>query len=177
MGKGTKGASVALAGMLSLLCSPAAAEDERPSEYRVWAGLQHPAELMTANVLTGGRLALRGVEAVTAPLERDVSPTAAVMVRAGGFLLVDLPVLSYTLVVPHELFGHAARHREFDSKPEIHFDLPLPYGWHADHYVTHRQTRLLYGGEQSVALLGGLEAQEASQRALVWTVFRTGPLR
>ena len=43
--------------------------------------------------------------------------------------------------------------------------------------MTHRETRLVYGGEQSVAALGGLEAQEASQRILVWTTFRTGTLR
>jgi hypothetical protein len=164
--------------------TPAAAEEPPPStvaaggvsEYRIYAGVRHPSEVFTADVLTAGRLALRGVDTASEPLESRLPPAGAIAARSGILVLVDLPLLSYTLVIPHELFGHAARQREFDSRPDVHLDLPLPYSLRADHYVTYRQTRLLYGGEQSVSLLGGLEAQEASQRMLVWTTFRSGIL-
>jgi hypothetical protein len=168
---------------LAVWCGTAAAEptgDERParSEYRFYAGVRHQGELFTANTLTAGRLALRGVDALSeAVAPKDSTPIGAAALRSWGFLLVDLPILSYTLAVPHEMFGHAARHREFDSRPTVHLDLPLPYSLGANHYVFHRQTRLLYGGEQSVSVLGGLVAQEASQRMLVWSTFRTGTVQ
>ncbi len=147
-----------------------------PSEYRLYAGAQHEGEVLTANVLTIGRLALRGVDAIEERIPAP-SPPVAVVVRSAGFVAVDLPILSSMIFVPHEVFGHAARLREFDARPHVHLDLPLPYSFEANHYVTSTPTRFLYGGESSVASLAGLAAQEASQRMLVWSTFRPGVLR
>ena len=157
--------------------SDAPASDAPRSEYRFLAGVRHPNELFTANILTGGRLALRGVDAATEPVEGYMtSSAAAIGLRAVVFTFVDAPILSYMLVLPHEL-GHAGRLREMGAEPEIHLDLPLPYSLEAKHYATHRQTRAVYAGELSVSALGGLQAQEASQRMLTWTTFRSGVLR
>lgn len=147
-----------------------------PSEYRLWAGVRHPGELLTADVLTAGRLALRGVDS----LESSVLPgddAGAVALRLGAFGAVDLPIVSYAIVIPHEAFGHAARFREFDGRPRVVLDLPLPYSFDAAHHVESRPARRLYDGEQSIATLGGLAAQEASQRILASTTFRSGVLR
>lgn len=156
-----------------LLAQVAPASALAKSEYRLYAGTQHPGETMTANVLTAGRLALRGVDAAIEPLQGPI----AIAMRGAVFLLVDLPILSYTIVVPHELFGHWTRHREFGGTPEVHFDLPLPYSLNADHFVARGPSRFQYPGEESVEILGGLQAQEASQRMLTATTFRTGVLR
>lgn len=150
-----------------------------PSEYRLWIGARHEGELLTADVLTAGRLALRGVDAAESAIvpSRARAEPAAIALRFAGLALVDLPIASYTIVVPHEAFGHAARFRELGGRPRVTLDLPLPFSLRADHHVEDRPTRLLYGGEQSVALLGGLAAEEASQRMLVWSTFRARTLR
>ena len=167
---------------LGLLSTARARAEPARSEYRLYAGVRHQGELMTANTLTVGRLALHGVDELSesipfGPDDRAVPRPIASVERVGIFVFVDLPIISYTLVVPHELFGHAARHREYDGRPEAHFDLPLPYSLRADHYVTQRQTRREYGGEASVTTLGGLQAQEAYLRMLTATTFRTNVLR
>jgi hypothetical protein len=169
----------ALAVALAFTPRSAQADPERraASEYRLYAGVRHQSELFTANTLTGARLLLRDVDVLTELAVPDRSSPGALAARAAGLVFVDLPIVSYAIVVPHEAFGHATRNREFDGRPQIHFDLPLPYSWRADHYVVSRQTRNLYGGEISVASLGGLAAQESAQRVLVWTSFRAGTLR
>lgn len=145
-----------------------------PSEYRLYAGVRHRTELFTADVLTTGRLLLRGVDAVESRLDAPW----ALPSRAAGLVLVDLPIVSYTLVVPHEALGHAERYRQFDADAAVHLDAPLPFSLRADHFVTlETARRRLYPGEESLVHLGGLGAQEASQRMLAATVSRSGALR
>jgi hypothetical protein len=170
-----------IAAVAALLGAKAEAHAEEPgqalprSEYRVFLGARHKAELGTAGVLTAGRLALRGVDAAT---ERGPDQgVAGIALRAGALLLVDLPIVSYTIVIPHEVFGHAARDAEFGGDAIVHLGLPLPYSLRADHHVHSRPKRPLYTGEQSVSHLGGLQVQEAAQRMLAETTLRTGVLR
>jgi hypothetical protein len=147
---------------------------KRKSEYRFYAGARHPSELLTADVLSGGRLALRGIDVA---LENEKATTVGVIIRSLALVAIDLPILSFAVIIPHEAFGHAARYREFDGRPTVHFDLPLPYSLEAEHFVTNRPTRTLYLGERSVTSLAGLQAQEASQRMLTLSVFRSGTMR
>ena len=55
--------------------------------------------------------------------------TGGISSRLGKFILIDLPVDYFSIVLAHEYFGHGARYRELNMD-NIHygFDIPPPYG-------------------------------------------------
>lgn len=58
-----------------------------------------------------------------------IKKTQGVLFRLTKYVLLDLPIDYFAVVLAHEYFGHGARYREFKFSPiDYGFDLPPPYG-------------------------------------------------
>jgi len=152
--------------------------EARAEPLRLTLGAGNEAEAWTSNVVATTRLALHGFDTVMGPLERQ-RPTGAAetLGRIATFITFELPILSYALVIPHELFGHGARYREFGGDVTVSLDAPFPYSFEARHSVTARLGRSLFTGEQILAELGGLHAQERAIHGVAFGAVRTGYFR
>ncbi|CAN5922717.1 hypothetical protein BH11GEM2_BH11GEM2_36930 [soil metagenome] len=93
-------------------------------------------------------------------------PIALGFARAAELLLLDVPVAAYATVLPHELFGHGGRLREFGGSATYQFELPPPYSFKPSFTHTKRplavdtaDTHLLFS--QAGILVEGYEAHAA----------------
>jgi hypothetical protein len=176
-------AAPALAALAFTLALSGAATAEDPpavsaADYRFSFDPRMRAEANAVTITSVARLLLRGEDELLAllPPARRTSPLA-VAERLTAFVLVDLPIASYELVLPHEIFGHGTRYREFGTRPSYHIGLPLPFDLTPDHHVDPgAASRPLYTDESMLVDLGGLETQATQQRALAFTTFRGGVL-
>lgn len=163
------------------LCRTASASDpptRSTSEYRFFLDPRARSEAAAISFTSAARLLLRGEDELLGLASRG-RPTAplAVLERLAALVLVDLPVASYELVVPHEIFGHGARYRELGAEASYHIGPPLPYDLKPDHSASPRSFRRpLYPDESMIVNLGGLQTQATQQRDLAFTVFRSGVL-
>ncbi len=163
-------AGIGACGIVMFWVANAAAE--APLEYRLQLDPDLGMESGVINVTTFARLVLRGADVLTGD---------SLVVRLAAAIAVDSAVAIEAAVLPHEVFGHGARAREFGF--EDHYDLqpPPPYAWLfgsdlrsrtqwelGDRSPTVDETALFY--------LGGLEAQEVQLRSLAFTAFRARTL-
>ena len=89
------------------VATPAAAQDPVPSRYEVGASAAIVTDVTTTSMASAARGAFRGTEQVADLVAEGTGPLA-VTSRLAIAIAVDLPILSYQLVIPHEVFGHGA---------------------------------------------------------------------
>jgi hypothetical protein len=108
--------------------APDVAAHEMP--YKLAIDTRLSAETATQDVEDGFRLAFWAKEHWLGELERPLEaahPTLLGLARLAELVLVDIPVASEVTVLPHEVFGHGARIREFGGTATYHFEWPPPY--------------------------------------------------
>ncbi|MBA2542277.1 MAG: hypothetical protein H0V17_21730, partial [Deltaproteobacteria bacterium] len=165
---------IAAACGIVMLCAASAAA-EVPIEYRVQLDPGLGMESGVTNLTTIGRLALRGTDALTHRVD-------GIVVRLAAGIAVDSAIAISAAVLPHEVFGHGARAREFGF--EVHYELrpPPPYAWLVGGGLRSSTRWELAdrvastADETALFHLGGLEAQEVQLRSLALTAFRARTL-
>ena len=162
----------------TLLVVVASSRDAHAEPVRFTLDAKNESETWTSNVVATTRLALHGMDTVMGPLEKsDPRGLAETIGRISTFTLFELPILSYALVIPHEVFGHGSRYREFGGDASVSLDAPFPYSFEADHSVSARPGRSLYDGERILAHVGGLHAQERASHGVALGTVRAGYFR
>jgi hypothetical protein len=158
----------------------ARADETRRQEYPVVLEPRLRAESGTVTLTTSARLVFRADdEGLERTEPHDPEAPLAIAERVATGLLIELPVASLELTLPHEIFGHAARLTEFDATPRVELVLPPPYGFDGakgDH-VDATYGRPLTVDESTLVSLAGLRIQALQQRHLAFVTFRADELR
>ncbi|HEY4059659.1 MAG TPA: hypothetical protein VGM39_23755 [Kofleriaceae bacterium] len=166
---------------LVLATAVSASVSADPVEYRVSLDTHLGMQSGVSTGTTLARLALRGEDVL---LERaTLSPPVAMLARVSAGLLFDAPVAIEGVVLPHELFGHGARAREFGFEPSYDLHIAPPYAWFIGSALQNhtmwdsdRSARPATPDEEAMFITGGLETQELQRRSLAFDAFRARTL-
>jgi hypothetical protein len=165
---------------VALTLDRAAAADSTPapSEYRFLIDPKLRSQPTAISITSVARLLFRGEDELLLRIEPEGhAHPLAILERLAAFALIDLPIASYELVIPHEVLGHGGRYREFGGDAKVHLGPPLPFEIPPTHRAYPSLHRMLYLDERTLASLGGLQTQATQQRDLAFTTFRSGVLR
>lgn len=117
---------------LPVAAEVAPADASYPMRYEFSLDAQLLARSGTENIANAIRLAfwLKDHAMTIATRKWQVGhPVWAGIARAAELVLGDIPVAAEITVIPHEVFGHGARIREFGGTASYHFNAPPPYGF------------------------------------------------
>lgn len=172
--------SVALLTAFLALQPSAAAQPERTHEYPLMLDPHLRAEAATVDITTAARLLLRAEDRLLVDLEpANHAAPLAVVERLTAGALIDLPIASLELTLPHEILGHGARTREFDGVAIVHLVPPPPYDFRGakEDYVASAYRRPITPDEATIVALAGQRVQALQQRHLAFVEFRADELR
>jgi hypothetical protein len=146
-------------------------------EFRLDA--QFRAESGTTDIVNGIRLAFWLKDHWVGELERRPNASHPVLIgfaRAAELLLVDIPLASEITVLPHELFGHGGRIREFGGEAAYHFELPPPYSFAPSYTHTTRPIPIETLDARLLVSQAGIAVEHNVARASLRASFASGTL-